>query len=296
MLEWTSSTSRKQVDQLSWSNVVKVLLSLVLVVVLCSILFYYFGNTDFLIYGLVVVLGGLLALTELLGRYTDSPMAALKSPGAFVYVLVNSVASAIALYLILKLAPDITNPIYQTLLAGLGAMAFLRSALFKAKVAEEEVAVGPAILLDTLLKFADAQVDRGRAVDRASKIATVIGALPIAQAGADLPRLCFALMQNLPVDIRQRLLDDITLVVTDAKRSERVKVMEIGLVLWNRVGIGTLTGAVELLKNSPATAAENIVVAAGGNIVPPVPTGRAEDLVPVLKEQLAKDRQAFAGG
>jgi hypothetical protein len=172
MLEWTSSTSRKQVDQLSWSNVVKVLLCLVLVVVLGSILFHYFRDTDFLIYGLVVILGGLLALTELLGRYTDSPMAALKSPGAFVYVLVNSVASAIALYLILKLAPEITNPIYQTLLAGLGAMAFLRSALFKAKVAEEEVAVGPAILLDTLLKFADAQVDRGRAVDRACEHST----------------------------------------------------------------------------------------------------------------------------
>ena len=96
-------------------------------------------------------------------------------------------------------------------------MTFLRSALFKARVAEQDVAVGPAIILDTLLKFADAQVDRGRAVDRASRIASVIGSLPIAEAGTDLPRLCFALMQNLPVDIRQRLLGpvDIQGIPTD---------------------------------------------------------------------------------
>jgi hypothetical protein len=173
-------------------------------------------------------------------------------------------------------------------------MTFLRSALFKAKVAEQDVAVGPAIILDTLLKFADAQVDRGRAVDRASRIANVIGLLPIDQAGTDLPRLCFALMQNLPIDIRQRLLDDITLVVTDAKRSEPVKVMEIGLVLWNRVGIGTHTGAVELLRKSPAAGvAIGAAGAAGKDIVPPPPRGKPEDLMPGIAEQLAKDREAF---
>jgi hypothetical protein len=297
MLERSSSLSKIQFDQLSWSNVVKVLISLLLAAGAGWAYFHYLGNADSLVYMLVFALGGLLGLTELLGRYTDSPTAVLKSPGAFLYVVVNAIGSAIALYLILKLAPEVTNPIYQVLLAGLGAMAFLRSALFKARVAEQDVAVGPAIILDTLLKFADAQVDRGRAVDRASRIASVVASLPVAQAGADLPRLCFALMQNLPVDIRQRLLDDITLVVTDAKRSEPVKVMEIGLVLWNRVGIGTLTGAVELLRNLPAGEAAIIAGGARGkDIVPPPPQGKPEDLLLQIKEQLAKDRQAFDAG
>jgi hypothetical protein len=66
---------------------------------------YSSGNIGFLIYVLVFALGGLLGLTELLGRYTDAPMAALKSPGAFLFVLVNGFASAVALYLILRLAP-----------------------------------------------------------------------------------------------------------------------------------------------------------------------------------------------
>ena len=295
MSERGSGKPGVQFDQLSWGNILKVLVILLLS---CGIIFSYFhfvGNSDSLVYVLVCALGALLGLTELLGRYTDSPAAAIKAPGAFIYVLVNAVASGLALYLILRLAPDITNPVYQVLLAGLGAMAFLRSALFKARIADQDVAVGPAIVLDTLLKFADAQVDRGRAVDRAARIASVIGELPIAQAGDDLPRLCFALMQNLPVDVRQRLLDDITLVVTDVKRSEPVKVMEIGLVLWNRVGIGTLIGAVELLKTMPS-AKKAIATAAAEDIVPPTPRGTPADLLPEITEQLAKDRQAAGTG
>jgi hypothetical protein len=102
------------------------------------------------------------------------------------------------------------------------------------------------------------------------------------------------LMQNLPVDIRQRLLDDITLVVTDTKRSETVKVMEIGLVLWSRVGIGTLTGAVELLKKN-SQAAQAVATAAGGpvDIVPPRPQGKPQDLLPEIEKQLAQDRKAI---
>jgi hypothetical protein len=280
-----------KLDQLSWSNTLKLLLFLLVAASIIWALFNYGGTYS--VYVLVFALGGLLGGTEVLGRYTDSPMAALKSPGAAVYVLVNSFASVLALYLILKLAPEIQNPIYQVLLAGLGAMAFLRSSLFKAKVADQDVAVGPAIILDTLLKFADAQVDRGRAVDRASRIATVIGSLQIAQANADLPQLCFALMQNLPIDTRQRVLDDITLVATDPKRSEQVKIMQIGLVLWNRVGIGTLTGAVALLKNLSAAGTIAAAEAGGKSILPAPPQGKPEDLMAEIQKQLAKD-QAIA--
>jgi hypothetical protein len=284
-------------DQLSWAGIVKVVVVVVLVIAAIGGYFKYIGDTSGFNYVAVFILGGLLGLTEIIGRYTDSPTAALKSPGAFFYILLNAMASALALYLLLKLAPDsIANPISQILVAGLGAMAFLRSSIFKVKVMDEEVAVGPAILLDTLLKFADAQVDRGRAVDRASRIANVLRSLSLAQAGADLPRLCFALMQNLSVDVRQRLLDDITLVVTDTKRSESVKVLEIGLVLWGRVGIGTLTGAVELIRQmNPVLAAlpDPVTGTAADptNIVPPPPQGSPQDLLREIQQQLAEDRR-----
>ena len=291
-----SLASGTQSDQLSWFNVGRVCFLVAIVGGVGWGYYYYFGNAEALLYALVFALGALLGLTEVLGRYTDSPTAALKSPGAFVYVLVNAMASAVALYLIKALAPEITNQIYQVLLAGLGAMAFLRSSFFKAKVADQDVAVGPAVILDTLLKFADAQVDRGRAVDRASRIATIIGKLPIAHAGNDLPRLCFALMQNLPADIRQRLIDDITIVVTDAKRSEQVKVMEIGLVLWNRVGIGTLAGAVQLIQSLPDPAGTIAAEVVAKNIVPPPPQGKPEDRMDDITKQLAKDREALDAG
>ena len=282
-------------DQLSWAGIVKVVVVVVLLGAAIVGFLEYIGDPNAAEYVAVFVLGGLLGLTEIIGRYTDSPTAALKSPGAFFYILLNALASCLALFLLLKLAPHaIENPISQVLVAGLGAMAFLRSSIFKVKVQDEEVAVGPAIVLDTLLKFADAQVDRGRAVDRASRIASVVKEFTLAQAGADLPRLCFALMQNLPIDVRQRLLDDITLVVTDTKRSESVKVLEIGLGLWGRVGIGTLIGAGGLIRQmGPAPAGPAAAVPHPADaIVPPPTQGSPQDLIQEIQQQLAKDRQA----
>lgn len=290
-----TSAAKKLTDQIQWSSLLKV--AFVIGIIGFVVWFYLknYGDETDVKYVYVLLIGGLLGVTEILGRYTDSPVAAMKSPGAGIYVLVNAISSMVALFLLTRLAPDaVTNPISQVLLAGLGAMAFLRSSVFKAKIANEEVAIGPAIILDTLLKFADAQVDRGRAEERADRIAEVIQSLPLTYAGVDLPRLCFALMQNLALDVRQRTLDDITIIVTDTKRSESVKVMEVGLVLWSRVGIGTLTGAVALLKN-PLLAAG----APGGQpptpahaIVPPPPQGTPQDLLKEIREQLAEDRQA----
>lgn len=292
-----SRVPKIEFDHVSWEAALKVFVVIALIVAMVWLYFIISGDGNTLIYALVFVLGGLLGLTEILGRYSDSPTAALKSPGAFFYVLVNASASILALFLLARLVPEITNPITQVLLAGLGAMAFLRSSVFKAKVGSEEVAIGPAIILDTLLKFADTQVDRGRAIDRASRIASIIQSLPLAQAGTDLPQLCFALMQDLPGEIRQRVLDEITLIVTDTKRSEPMKAMEIGLVLWDRVGIGTLTGAVDLLRmKAPIPVA---VVASGiptFSIVPPPPQGKPLDLEAEIQRALAQDRKTAKFG
>jgi hypothetical protein len=293
----TTSAVKRLTDQIPWSSLIKAVAVIAAIAGAVAFYLWYYGNETQSKYVFVLIIGGLLGMTEILGRYTDSPIAAMKSPGAAIYILVNAVASVVALYLLVALAPDIvTNPISQVLLAGVGAMAFLRSSVFKAKVANEDVAIGPAIILDTLLKFADAQVDRGRAEQRAERIAEVVQSLPLTQAGVDLPRLCFALMQNLALDVRQRTLDDITIIVTDTKRSETVKVMEVGLVLWSRVGLGTLNGAVTLLKNSSFTAVgtSGAATTAAQAIVPPPPQGSPQDLLPEIRQQLAQDRQATA--
>jgi hypothetical protein len=287
-----ATAKRKTVtDRIGWRGFLKFLFVVAALVLFGAVYFKNFGDDTQLKYTIVFLIGGLLGLTEILGRYTDSPMAAIKSPGALIYVLVNAFGSVAALYLLAEFAPNaVSSAVSQVLLAGVGAMAFLRSSVFKAKVGTEEVSIGPAIILDTLLKFADAQVDRGRAEDRAAGIAEVIQSLPLAQAAVDLPRLCFALMQNLQLDVRQRVLDDITLVVTDTKRSEQVKVMEVGLVLWSRVGIGTLTGAITLLQNKVAMA--QLSQQPAHPIVPPRPQGSPQDLLPEIERQLALDRQA----
>jgi hypothetical protein len=51
-------------------------------------------------YVIAAGLGGLLAITELVSRYRDDPAGAVLSPPAAVYVVVNVVAAAAALYLL----------------------------------------------------------------------------------------------------------------------------------------------------------------------------------------------------
>lgn len=287
-----SSVRNIEIDHVSLETILKIAVIVALFVAMIWLYITRASDGDTHLYVLVFALGGLLGLTEILSRYTDSPTAAFMSTGAFFYVLLNACASTLGLFLLSKLAPEITNPITQVLLAWLGAMALLRSSVFKAKVANEEVAIGPAIILDTLLKFADAQVERGRAIERASRVSNVIQSLPLAQAGTDLPRLCFALMQDLPAETRQRILDDITIIVTDTKRSEPMKAMEIGLVLWSRVGIGTLTGAVDLLRtNAHIPVASMTSGSSSVALVPPPPQGKPQDLVPDVQRTLAQDRK-----
>jgi hypothetical protein len=134
-----------------------------------------------------------------------------------------------------------------------------------------------------------------RSIDRASRIASIMQSLPLAQASTDLPQLCFALMQDLPGEIRQRVLDEITLIVTDIKRSEPMKAMEIGLVLWDRVGIGTLTGAVDLLRTkAPIPVA--VVASPTFSIVPPPPQGKPFDLEAEIQRALVQDRKTAKFG
>ena len=93
-------------DRIGWRGFLKFLISLAIVCLLGAVYFKNFGDATQLKYTVVFLIGGLLGLTEILGRYTDSPMAAIKSPGALIYVLVNAFGSVAALYLLTELAPD----------------------------------------------------------------------------------------------------------------------------------------------------------------------------------------------
>ncbi|MFL6857534.1 MAG: hypothetical protein ACJ8EB_06440 [Allosphingosinicella sp.] len=127
---------------------------------------------------LVGGIGGLLGACELLTRYRDEPVKAVCNWAALTYIAVNFCAAVLALFLIETFHVDFGvegDPAKLTALrvlaAGLAAMAFFRTSLFTAKVGDQDLPLGPGIILQILLNVTDRQVDRGRARPRAQEIA-----------------------------------------------------------------------------------------------------------------------------
>ena len=115
-------------------------------------------------------------MVELVGRYLYSPIRAILTVGGVAYIAVNVIASIAAFYMIGQHGFAVfdqqqpvsdANALKSILLAGFASLAFMRTSIFNIQVGNSPIGVGPAAILDTLLKVADRGVDRREAVYRA---------------------------------------------------------------------------------------------------------------------------------
>ncbi|MDT0398672.1 MULTISPECIES: hypothetical protein [Streptomyces] len=198
------------------------------------------------------VLGALVGTAELMSRYRDRPSALLGVASAWFYVLLNAAASGGVLWLIRTFdwrfgstSADQTAAL-QVLVAGLAALALFRSALFNVRIGDQEVGVGPNLILAMLLGVADRGVDRVRAKDRSQQVTRIMRGVRFARARVALPAFCLALLQNLPEQEQQ----DLATAVESLDASEMTdtqKSYALGLLLINIVGPDVLEGAVTAL-------------------------------------------------
>jgi len=199
-----------------------------------------------------VLLGILVGLAELVSRYRDAPQSVLYDPPALAYLALNGAASGLALALIRAFgwtfgAGADTVRWVQLLVAGVGAMALFRTSLFTVRAGDRDIAVGPASFLQIFRDAADREVDRLRARDRSSKVGDLMDGLDYQKASEGLTPYCLALMQNVPDDEQQKLVQGVKLL--DAEPIEpAIKVRILGLLLMNVVGPNVLTAAVDALR------------------------------------------------
>jgi hypothetical protein len=207
----------------------------------------------------VAVLGALVGTGELVARYKDAPFRALLTPPAFLYVAINIAAALGALFLIRAFgwefgiggqqgqsSSDITVRITQVMVAGLGAMALLRSSLFITRIENQDVGVGPSTFLSTMLNACDAGVDRERAVVRAHRVNRAMTNISYTKASVSLVAVSAKLMQNLSPENITKLQDE-ALDIDKLPITERAKGLSLGLHIMNYVGAGPLEGAIEAL-------------------------------------------------
>jgi hypothetical protein len=208
-----------------------------------------------------VVVAGIAALVgvgELISRYRDAPERAVVTRPAILYVAINVAAAAAALFLADRFElfkGDTTADVKKVLLAGFGAMAFFRTALFTVRVGDQDVAVGPIAFLQVVLNAADRAVDRLQARTRATRVAELMSDIDFDSSYKSLSAFCLALMQNLTPDEQAALGEQVN-KIAESKADPRSKAMTFGLQLMNVVGDNVLSAAIDSLAARDAAVIE----------------------------------------
>jgi hypothetical protein len=216
-------------------------------------------------YGGAACIGAGVGIAELVSRYRDQPAAALRSPPAAGYILINAAASAAALGLIFTFgwkfgASGGGVVATRILMAGFGAMALFRSSLFTVRAGERDVGIGPATILSIILAACDAGVDRTRAESRAGMASEVMRGVSFSKAQGPLPTVALALMQNLPPPDQAALGVQLQKLRDDREMSDSAKSLLLGLALANAVGP-------DVLREAKTALGQEILLEAGERAV-----------------------------
>ncbi|WP_131737620.1 hypothetical protein [Actinomadura roseirufa] len=222
---------------------------------------------------LAALIGGAIGVAELVARYRDKPAAALLSPGGLLFALVNTSASVLALIVVTAAGwtfglpatmPPVSLLVVRVMAAGFGSAALLRMSF--APALARGPGTGPVALLNGVLRIADAELERKRALSRLSH--NDLSGLSFERDHAALAELCCHLMREFDLGEAQRLgglaaelghRDDLT----DADKLDCW-----GLELTRLVGERALRQAAARLRDRPR----------------PVPVPEEDGLVPVAAE------------
>ena len=194
-------------------------------------------------------LGALVGVSELVSRYTDSPENALLTWPGVLYVSVNVLAAASAFGLahgfdLLHLDEQSARLLTETLVAGVGAMAFFRSSVFTVRVGGSDLAVGPASFLQTIMNAVDRACDRKRARPRAEFISNLMQGVAFDVAAEILPQFCLSAMQNVGLAEKQLVLESIKQIKANKDIEDDQKSLLLGLQLLNVVGRDVLVSTI----------------------------------------------------
>ncbi|MEO3823290.1 hypothetical protein [Actinomadura sp. B10D3] len=203
---------------------------------------------------LAAVIGGALGLAELLTRYRDKPVAALLSPGGLLFVFVNASASVVALIAMTASGwtfglPPTTPPaslmIVRVIAAGIGSAAVLRMSFGPA----HSGGTGPVALLGGILRVADGELERKRALSRLSH--NDLSGLSFERDHAALAELCCHLLREFDLAEAQRLGGLAAELSSRDDLTDADKLDCWGLELTRLVGERALRQAARRLRDRP---------------------------------------------
>ncbi len=227
-----------------------------------------------LAYIAAAAIGAGAALGELVSRYKDAPFDAATSTAGMLYVAFNASVSLLAMYLIRVPFPihaavagappsDVATLATEVLIAGVGAMAALRSSVVTVKSGGADVPIGFAAIVEIFRAALDRDVDRVRAAPRARLVGGAMQDVSFVRSFEALTSVCVSLLQNMPAEEAAALRQRVGALANQTGRTDRDKALELGLILAGSVGFPVLEEAKKiLLKDITAGRSRSETVAA----------------------------------
>ncbi|HEY6242730.1 MAG TPA: hypothetical protein VIX17_02215 [Pyrinomonadaceae bacterium] len=203
---------------------------------------------------LTVVFGAIVGASEIMSRYRDEPFQAIFSPPGRVYMLLNGVISASAYLLLLKyratVLPSLNKDNLMTsVVAGFGAMMFLRSKLFSFRTeGGEAFSVGPDAVLSTLLNSVNRRVDRFLSYIRQEIVYDEAVTIQKPEEAPNFLAMYLTAYQNIPDDEKKVLAEDIQAVLNRSDLNATLKLMAISFGFMNIGGYRNFRALMALLR------------------------------------------------
>lgn len=198
-----------------------------------------------------LLFGVLVGLSEILSRYRDEPIQASTTGSGLIYLLLNGVISLGAFALLCKynIFPAIQHDLLLiAIVGGFGGMTVFRSKLFTFRSPDgTEHAIGPAIVLEAILKTIDQKIDRRRATERQAKVYAEMGNLSDFENTTKYIRASLPSFQNLTEEDK-REIEAVIKDYQDIDWPDSLKCLGLGFAYLNIAGEENFDQVVANLK------------------------------------------------
>jgi hypothetical protein len=187
------------------------------------------------------LIGAIVGFAELVSRYRDEPWIVVRTPPGYAFIAMNGAASVAALLLLEHFPKTLAAPedaVASVLLAGTGAMVVLRAKLLTVRQANgNDVAVGPAVAVDTFLSAINRDIDRRRAIERHRLVVDRAAALRGYDFAVAVPFLKAAILafQSMDADDKTTLNSSLDALLAPPIVDE-IKYMSAGFDILNVFG------------------------------------------------------------
>ncbi len=200
------------------------------------------GWSDATCWTLVFIFGALVGFSEILSRYRDEPMRAAFNRFGLSYLAINGFiavgAFAVLMHYPKSIFPAVAGDKFMTaIVAGFGAMAVMRSKLFTFRSDDgKEYAIGPSIVIDTILRVVDRKIDRLRASQRERLVFSRLKDVSNFSAAADYLTASLLSFQNLSQDEKRDIAAVIAQYRNQAAWPDALKTMALGFTFLTLAG------------------------------------------------------------